>query len=303
MKHKSRRSRVFAEAIRSIPLIDDDLFLGMQAFNLGVVDELLKDWETQLLARLIEEEKTPMPDAIYVSAISQLWAFGVYELLRTWRQRARDVLAFADSIKGLSKDDLEKRLSEKKVSVRNASADPEQSDIYYNELFVKATKDIEFVRRLRKAVDHSELPFRRLESLRVHLAKHEIPRLKGSYGMAPGYGRIDMLTGSFYWQVPLGKLEVDLVSRRSIADSCLEILSNRTIPALSPELQKVVRKFPEHHYGIKYVMFIMKDGLTCKAHIAWNRLIVHVKEYEGPEFRAENVVEIKRDLDPSAMAT
>jgi hypothetical protein len=45
--------------------------------------------------------------------------------------------------------------------------------------------------------------------------------------MAPGYGRIDMLTGSIYWLVELRGDEVDLVSRRTLADECRRLALDR----------------------------------------------------------------------------
>ena len=51
------------------------------------------------------------------------------------------------------------------------------------------------------------------------LAKHEVPRQGGAYAGAPGYGRIDMSTGSIYWQVELGRNEVTVLSRRGLADA------------------------------------------------------------------------------------
>ena len=59
--------------------------------------------------------------------------------------------------------------------------------------------------------------FRRIESLRMNLAKHEVPKRKGERAMAPGYGRIDGSDGSIYWMVDLGNNEVDMVSRRSLS--------------------------------------------------------------------------------------
>jgi hypothetical protein len=88
--------RNLAWALQSLPLFDD-VFLSMQALNLGVVHEFLLQIESELLRELVELEHTP-PNTIFVSALSQLWVFGLYELLRTWRQRAREVLAFADKV-------------------------------------------------------------------------------------------------------------------------------------------------------------------------------------------------------------
>jgi hypothetical protein len=71
---------------------------------------------------------------------------------------------------------------------------------------------------LEKAYQRVEPLFRRIEALRMNLAKHEVPKMKDVPALAPGYGRIDMMSGSMQWQVDLGKNVVDLVSRKSLAD-------------------------------------------------------------------------------------
>jgi hypothetical protein len=78
----------FAALQWTLPLFDD-LFLSMQGQNVMVVDFYLRDLEHDLLRRLVEIERTPFPETLIVSALSQMWIFAVYELLRTWRQRIR----------------------------------------------------------------------------------------------------------------------------------------------------------------------------------------------------------------------
>jgi hypothetical protein len=80
----------FAELLWKLPLFDD-LFLSMQGQNVMIVDLYLRDLERDLLRELIEIERTPFPAMLIVSALSQMWIFAVYELLRTWRQRVKDL--------------------------------------------------------------------------------------------------------------------------------------------------------------------------------------------------------------------
>jgi hypothetical protein len=70
-------------AFRKIPLFDN-LFLHMQSTNIAITDEFLQDMEHQRLDRYLERERTPLVEAVFVSAWSQLWIFGVYEIIRTW---------------------------------------------------------------------------------------------------------------------------------------------------------------------------------------------------------------------------
>ena len=67
----------------------DDLFLAMQGQNVMLVDFYLRDLERDLLRELVETERTPYLATVIVSALSQMWIFAVYELLRTWRQRIK----------------------------------------------------------------------------------------------------------------------------------------------------------------------------------------------------------------------
>jgi hypothetical protein len=116
---KSRRVGIH-EALRSLPVFDD-VYLQMQAHNLELVDGLLMEMEQSLLNEYIETESTPVQQGLFVSAISQLWIFGVYELLRTWRQRAREVLTFGEEAQKLSEQERKERISEKRRKFREAA--------------------------------------------------------------------------------------------------------------------------------------------------------------------------------------
>ncbi len=179
------------ESLQALPALGDDIYLRFQAFNLGLVDNLLTDWERDVLSEYHRKEGTPTASAIVVGAVGQLWVFGIYELLRTWRQRGRELLAFADELAGLDEQARQPRLDQKKAEVQAASADPARPNPAHLATFERVARDPAFPGSLRDALDRSEWPFRKLEALRVHLAKHENPKAKGSYAMAPGYARID----------------------------------------------------------------------------------------------------------------
>jgi hypothetical protein len=78
-------------------------------------------------------------------------------------------------------------------------------------------------RRLSKALDRVMPMFRRLEALRIALAKHEVAKTnrkkaRALVALAPGYGRIDPLDGSIKWMFDYADGTTDIVSRREIAD-------------------------------------------------------------------------------------
>ena len=73
--------------MKGLPFFEDDLYLGMQAMNVGVVDSVVTEYEYALLREWFEIERTPTEMALAVSAMSQMWVYGLYEVLRMWRDR------------------------------------------------------------------------------------------------------------------------------------------------------------------------------------------------------------------------
>ncbi len=199
----------FADLQWNLPLFDD-LFLSMQGQNVMLVDFYLRDLEQDLLRELIEIERTPLPATLVVSALSQMWIFAVYELLRTWRQRIRDL----------------KRDAQKPAGPHSGRSS--LAGLYYKDQLAHLRKKPTYSQELDRALNRVEPLFRRIESLRMNLAKHEVPKMDRVPAMAPGYGRIDGMTGSISWQVDLGDNYVDLVSRRSIADQLRNLVVEKT---------------------------------------------------------------------------
>jgi hypothetical protein len=197
----------FDELLWKLPLFDD-LFLSMQGQNVMLIDLYLRELERDLLRELVEIERTPMPATLIVSALSQMWIFAVYELLRTWRQRIRDLMRDAQK------------------PVVPHSAHSRFAGMYYEDQLAHLRKKPTYVKELDRAVNRMEPLFRRIEALRMNLAKHEVPKLHGVPAMAPGYGRIDGMNGSISWQVDLGDNVVDLVSRCSLADQLRDLVIN-----------------------------------------------------------------------------
>jgi hypothetical protein len=101
--------------------------------------------------------------------------------------------------------------------------------------------DPAFVASVRAYRDRTDLLFRRVEGVRVTLAKHEVPKT-GKHQMfaeAPGYTRFDTIaTGSAYWQFVLKDDTVDVVQRRDVANEFLRITEDadreETAPTEAP---------------------------------------------------------------------
>lgn len=283
------------EAFQTIPLFDEP-YLSMQVMNLHVVDNFLEDQETDLLNQYMETERTPLQTTIFVSALSQMWIFALYELLRTWRQRTRNILQWAKDFGATPGHERTARLAAKKHQVEARAADPRGAVILYWPAYEQAAVDPLFADSLRKAFDRSERLFRRIEALRMSLAKHEIPRMTGSYALTPGYGRIDMMTGSIYWQVVLVGDEVDIISRRDIADDCRRLALNYEIAILPERIQQKIKNLPDHSYGVKRITVITDDGTVhTGVYVAWGKEIIRVENEETVRFDVNRIVEARQD--------
>lgn len=213
------------EALNSLALLGGDPYLTMQTTNLTVVDQALMDLEQRVLHRLIDEERTPVDDALFLSALSQMWIFAAYELLRTWRQRAKSVLKWSDA------GGLEQVIKNLRINPgylhpsREIRADQLQRILDNPDTLAEISADLQ----------RSHIVFRRLEYLRISLAKHEIAGKKNSVAYAPGYARIHRDTGSLEFELANDRYIIGYVTRRDIADE-IRILAAKVPPQSDDEL-------------------------------------------------------------------
>ncbi len=78
--------RVIPSKMKKLPFYEDDLYLGMQVMNVGIVDQIITQQEYVLLNEYNLIEKIP-DNTMAVSALSQMWIYSLYEVLRMWRER------------------------------------------------------------------------------------------------------------------------------------------------------------------------------------------------------------------------
>jgi len=52
----------------------DDPYLRMQAMNIALTDQALRDWESALMREYLESDTTPMETAVFVSAFQSALA-------------------------------------------------------------------------------------------------------------------------------------------------------------------------------------------------------------------------------------
>ena len=282
-----------AEVLCSLPLFDD-LYLRMQASNLEIVDGFLRDQERALLLEYLQLERAPMPSMMFVSALSQLWVFGIYELLRTWRQRVSNVLAFVYELRKVGPGDRPGFIEQRREIVEKASR---HALVSRWRDFLLVAEDPKLVQHLEGAFDNSELVFRRIESLRISLAKHEVPKSGGAEALGPGYARLDEMTGSIWWQVVLRENEVDTMTRREIAEECLGMAEDRSRQILPREVQPKLDAIPKHSYALRRVTVTLRDGTSFRGvWVAYCKLAVRVDGHRRScPFDAREVVDVTCD--------
>ncbi|HEX4005507.1 MAG TPA: hypothetical protein VHX60_05000 [Acidobacteriaceae bacterium] len=214
------------QSLGRLAMFAGDPYLTMQATNLGLIDRWLIDLESSVQRELLSEDRTPS-DSMFLSALTQMWLFAAYEVLRTWRQRAKEVLKLIqNSGLQLKIEGLEKELGYQHTG-RELRA-RQLREVHENpELALKIEKDLR----------RTHIMFAQLEYLRVALAKHEVRGRPNAIAMAPGYGRIDNWTGSLTHELSNGRDILGYISRRQISDA-IRTIDHDSEPQSSTELAK-----------------------------------------------------------------
>jgi hypothetical protein len=225
-----------ADGLTSLQLLGGDPFMRMQATNLALVDEFIMQLETETLTTLLAEERTP-GIAFFLSAQSQMWIFAAYELLRTWRQRAREAIRLCN----------EGKLQEEIATLRKDRGYRHYGQELKADQLEKIIRDDSIVEKLREDMRVVYFPFFHLEHIRIALAKHEVPGNKSIAAYAPGYGRINNECGSLDYELENDGIILGRVSRRDIAESLRALLDRSNIPA-ADEIEvhrKMIRDLPK----------------------------------------------------------
>lgn len=215
-----------ANALGSLNMLGDDVYLRMQATNVGLVDNFLNQLEAQVLREMVEQDGTPT-SAFFVQAQTQMWIFALYELIRTWRGRSKQMVAWADN--GI----LDKKVEEYRRPMSYKHHGREMFAISLDRLRTQPG----LLQTLRDDLARTEQPFTLIEMLRMTLAKHEVAKVKGSIAYSPGYGRIDRFTGSIQYEISNDHAIFDTLTRRQIADMF------RAIPKLEVPSEESRRSF------------------------------------------------------------
>jgi hypothetical protein len=213
-------------SLGKLAMFAGDPYLAMQSNNLGLIDRWLIDMEGRVLRELIAEDHTP-EEAIFLSAQTQMWIFATYEVMRTWRQRAKDVLKLVKN-SGLH---LKINALEEELGYQHTG----------RELRAKQLREVqdnpELAVKIEKDLRRTHISFSQLEALRVSMAKHEVSGRPNMIAIAPGYGRIDDRTGSLKYELSNGRWIMGYISRREISDT-IRAIDHDGEPQSSEELEK-----------------------------------------------------------------
>ncbi|MXZ61090.1 MAG: hypothetical protein F4Z12_09550 [Acidobacteria bacterium] len=207
-------------ALCDLTLLGDDPFLSMQALNLAMVDAWLTPLEEDLLRMLIREDRTPAPEALFVSALSQMWIFAAYELLRAWRQRALD----------MRKLQRNGGLRAKLAALRKDCGFVHAGRRIRASQIERILDEPGIIDVIDDDLKRTHMPFARLAAIRVSLAKHEVPRKKNSIALNPGYGRINRECGALDNEIEVGGSSLGTINRREIAEG-MRALPDAQIPS------------------------------------------------------------------------
>ncbi len=198
------------EALMSLAGFADNPYLAMQASQLCLVDNTLNTLEQEVMRHQFDDEP-PRGKIALLGALSPMWIYAAYELLRTWRQRCEDVIKLAENSGiGLKATHLERDLGYRH---------------YDRELRAQQLRDTqerpELVEQMRRDLRRTEMGFTTLEFIRVALAKHEVSKKgnKKPIAFAPGLARPNRWCGSMEYELSNGGAIISYVTRRDIAET------------------------------------------------------------------------------------
>lgn len=204
--------------LTSLQLFDDP-YMGMQATNLGLVDQFLTRLEYQVLEESFKDDRDNS-GLFFLNAQTQMWMFSAYELLRTWRQRIREA------------QDL---LTAGKMQARIDELVADQGFRHFGmEMRAAQLKRVmespDAQRLMEEDLRITHILYKQLDYVRVALAKHEVKSRRGSVALAPGYARMDTWSGSLQYELEAGQVSLGTLSRREVADGIRAFSDRSNIP-------------------------------------------------------------------------
>ena len=130
-------------------------YLATQATSIGVVDRHIENLEIQLFREYMAEDRTPMW-SILVVALSQMWVFSLYELLRTWRQMATELTRYATDLENLQGSQRDERIARERARIKKVQSHVRMPDRSYDMCFDAIERDATFGQRVRNSLAASD---------------------------------------------------------------------------------------------------------------------------------------------------
>jgi hypothetical protein len=198
------------DALMGVAGFGENPYLATQARQLCLVDNMLNDLEQDVLARRLDDDP-PRGAIATLAALSPMWIYSAYELMRTWRQRCEEVVKLAEN----SGIELKATHLERDLGYRH----------YDRELRAQQLRDAqerpELVDQMRLDLRRTEMGFTRLEFLRVALAKHEVSKKgnKKPIAFAPGFALPNRWCGSMEYELSNGGAIIGYITRRDVAET------------------------------------------------------------------------------------
>ncbi|MEE4452054.1 hypothetical protein [Novosphingobium resinovorum] len=198
------------EALRALAGFNDNPFLVIQGQQLALVDNLLNGMEERALRGMADDEK-PMTQRALLGALSPMWIYAAYELLRTWRQRCEEIIRLAAS----GGFDLKAQHLERETNYHHHDRELRAEQLR------TARDNPEIVQRMKDDLTRTEIGFTIIEFIRVALAKHEVSsKAKNKpIAFAPGLALPDRYTGSMVYELSNGGSIIGFHSRRDLAET------------------------------------------------------------------------------------
>jgi len=216
--HEEIEAHELVTALSGLTLLRDDLAMSSQAFNIATVDQFLMGLEMDFLRSRMDEDTPREPTrTIFLAAQTEMWIFATYELMRSWRERAKLVIKLAEH-GGL----------DAKISHLAAKPSWDYGSLMVGRQLTRVRDEPGLVQRLRDDVLRAHVPFHLLEWVRVQLAKHQEPGNARSY--IRSHPMMDRWTGSLNYELTQGPVTATTMSRRDLADA-LWGLADATVPS------------------------------------------------------------------------
>ncbi|OPB02764.1 hypothetical protein BFW91_26385 [Pseudomonas fluorescens] len=206
------------EALKSLTLFNTDMNLVNQAINLTIVDEFVMGLEYDYLRADFNETSTSF-DSIFLAAQSQMWIFSVYEVIRTWIQKAKCYLHTAKN----------SGLNQKLESLKRDRGYVNYTALQKADEVQALIDDPGLLKALEDDLARTNFLFIRLETLRVALAKHEVRKRPKAMMVGCTVGHMNSECGSLEYQMNSGLMIQGNISRRDIADG-IRAIPGSTVP-------------------------------------------------------------------------